>query len=92
MAYYPLIHPKLVAAESLFLKSLLCGFLPSILTHPVKTKRAQGCAALQLWAGTAQPLGINIPDAGSIFSMCSPLKRGPVLSQEKVAVQFLCSS
>lgn len=30
------------------LESLLCGFFPSTLTHPIKTRRAQGRAALQL--------------------------------------------
>lgn len=32
---------------------------PSALTHPMKTKQAQGYAALQLYAGSAQTLGIN---------------------------------
>lgn len=35
-------------------------FSPSAHTHPLKTKQAQGYAALQLQAGTAQTLGINI--------------------------------
>lgn len=37
----------------IWLYSLLCGF------HPMKTQQAQGYAALQLKAGSAQTLGIN---------------------------------